>query len=70
MSIFRVFDWISPLVQAVTPGETMMLTPAEMNYLEARGIRVHSESAVGDWTGDLYAVKVDDAKRARELLGR
>ena len=68
MNPLTMFDWISPLVQAVTPGETMMLTPAEMNYLEANGVRVHSESAVGDWTGNLYAVKVSDAKRARKLL--
>ena len=71
MSVFTIFDWISPLAQAATPGETMRLTAAEMNYLEANGITVHTLSAFDDlFNPGCYCVKVSDGQRARELLGR
>jgi len=67
MSIFGLFDWISPLVHAATDGEQMDLTPAEMDVLQAHGITVHTMSAIPD--GDTWLVKVSDRRQAEKVLG-
>jgi len=65
-----MFDWISPLVQAFEPGETMVLTGAQMEALEANGVRVYRSGAFEDvLRPGVYAVKVGDVQRAKEVLG-
>lgn len=58
MSIFTVFDWISPLIQMIQEGESVSLTPGQMNALKNRGWKIHG--AFEDLRNpDTYLVKVE-----------
>jgi hypothetical protein len=65
MGFLTIFDWISPVLHALQPGETEELTPAQMNYLKSQGYKVHTISAFETRDGK-YCVKVEGPPRQRQ----